>query len=144
SGRRSWPHHRERWRARLVAGMVSCIRRRSCRRSRVDLDARGLAAACWQECSMNRLNTAIFIFDGVEVLDFAGPFEVFSRTRLVPGVESRRGAESAPYNVFTVAERMGSIVATGGLSVSPQHDFTGAPGIDVLLIPGGWGTRPLL
>ena len=34
---------------------------------------------------MNKLNTAIFFFDGVEVLDFAGPFEVFSRTRLVPG-----------------------------------------------------------
>jgi transcriptional regulator GlxA family with amidase domain len=90
------------------------------------------------------LNVGIFIFDDVEVLDFAGPFEVFSRTRLLPGVESRRSAESAPYNVFTVAERMGSIVATGGLRVSPQHDFTGVPGIDVLLIPGGWGTRPLL
>ena len=46
---------------------------------------------------MNRLNTAIFIFDGVEVLDFAGPFEVFSRTRLVPGVESRRSEVSAPF-----------------------------------------------
>jgi hypothetical protein len=33
---------------------------------------------------MKKLNTGIFIFDGVEVLDFAGPFEVFSRTRLVP------------------------------------------------------------
>jgi hypothetical protein len=52
---------------------------------------------------MNRLNTAIFIFDGVEVLDFAGPFEAFSRTRLVPGVESRRSDSSAPFNVFTVA-----------------------------------------
>jgi putative intracellular protease/amidase len=39
---------------------------------------------------MKKLNTGIFIFDGVEVLDFAGPFEVFSRTRPVPGVESRR------------------------------------------------------
>jgi putative intracellular protease/amidase len=52
---------------------------------------------------MNRSNTAIFIFDGVEVLDFAGPFEVFSRTRLVPGVDSRRSDVSAPFNVFTVA-----------------------------------------
>jgi putative intracellular protease/amidase len=33
---------------------------------------------------MMKLNTGIFIFDDVEVLDFAGPFEVFSRTRLVP------------------------------------------------------------
>ncbi|MBI3003154.1 MAG: DJ-1/PfpI family protein, partial [candidate division NC10 bacterium] len=50
---------------------------------------------------MERWNVAIFIFDGVEVLDFAGPFEVFSRTRLVAGVESRRGEESAPFHVFT-------------------------------------------
>jgi len=48
---------------------------------------------------MKKLNTGIFIFDGVEVLDFAGPFEVFSRTRLVPGVESRRSDASAPFNV---------------------------------------------
>ena len=39
---------------------------------------------------MKKLNTGIFIFDGVEVLEFAGSFEVCSRTRLVPGVESRR------------------------------------------------------
>jgi putative intracellular protease/amidase len=53
---------------------------------------------------MNKLNTGIFIFEGVEALDFAGPFEVFSRTRLVPGVESRRSDVPAPYNVFTVAK----------------------------------------
>jgi len=47
---------------------------------------------------MKKLNTAIFIFDGVEVLDFAGPFEVFARTRLVAGVESRRSDVSAPFN----------------------------------------------
>jgi transcriptional regulator GlxA family with amidase domain len=90
------------------------------------------------------MNVGVFIFDDVEVLDFAGPFEVFSRTRLVPGVESRRSAENAPYNVFTVAESAGSIVATGGLRVSPAYDFAGAPAIDVLVIPGGWGTRSLL
>jgi len=39
---------------------------------------------------MNKQNVGILIFDDVEVLDFAGPFEVFSRTRLKLGVESRR------------------------------------------------------
>ena len=91
-----------------------------------------------------RLNVAVFIFDDVEVLDFAGPFEVFSRTRLVPGVESRRQTESAPYNVFTVAERREPILATGGLRVTPEYDFAAAPPIDVLVVPGGWGTRKLL
>lgn len=93
---------------------------------------------------MNQLNTAIFIFDGVEVLDFAGPFEVFSRTRLVPGVESRRSDASAPFNVFTVARSSDTVQATGGLQVLPHFSFAGAPPIDLLVIPGGFGTRPLL
>ena len=76
---------------------------------------------------MNKLNTAIFIFDAVEVLDFAGPFEVFSRTRLVPGVESRRSDTSAPFNVFTVARSADLVSATGGLRVLPHFDFGGAP-----------------
>lgn len=86
----------------------------------------------------------IFIFDEVEVLDFAGPYEVFSRTRLIPGLESRRSDHSAPFSVFTVAEQAAPIRATGGLLVIPAHDFVSAPPIDILLVPGGWGTRPLL
>jgi len=45
-------------------------------------------------------NVAILLFDGVEVLDFAGPFEVFSRTRLAPGVESHRSDATAPFRVL--------------------------------------------
>ena len=84
------------------------------------------------------------VFDEVEVLDFAGPFEVFSRTRLTPGLESRRSEESAPFNVFTVAPRPGFVIATGGLRIVPHCDFATAPAIDVLVVPGGFGTRPLL
>ena len=93
---------------------------------------------------MDKLPVSILIFDGVEVLDFAGPFEVFSRTRLVPGIESRRNEESAPFNVFTVAPRAEPITATGGLRVLPHHDFASDPRIDVLVVPGGFGTRALL
>src|SRR5260221_16596 len=93
---------------------------------------------------MDKAQVGILIFDEVEVLDFAGPFEVFSRTRLVPGVESRRNDETAPFNVFTVAARSGPIAATGGLRVLPHHDFASAPPIDILVVPGGFGTRALL
>ena len=93
---------------------------------------------------MKKLNAAIFIFDGVEVLDFAGPFEVFSRTRLVPGVDSRRSDESAPFNVFTVGRSTEPVDATGGLRVLPRFDFANAPQIELLVIPGGFGTRGLL
>lgn len=93
---------------------------------------------------MNKLNTGIFIFDSVEVLDFAGPFEVFSRTRLVPGVDSRRSDETAPFNVFTVAGSTEPVDATGGLRVLPRFGFANAPRIDLLVVPGGFGTRGLL
>lgn len=93
---------------------------------------------------MERWNTGILIFDGVEVLDFAGPFEVFSRTRTVPGVESRRDEASAPFRVFTVAKTAAPVTAVGGLVVQPHFAFADAPPIDLLLVPGGFGTRPLL
>lgn len=91
-----------------------------------------------------RRNVGILVFDNVEVLDFAGPFEVFSRTRLEPGVESRRSDDSAPFRVFTVAPAPGQIIATGGLRVLPEYDFDTVPRIDLLVVPGGFGTRPLL
>lgn len=93
---------------------------------------------------MERTNVGILLFDDVEILDFAGPFEVFARTRLTPGVESRRSEESAPFRVFTVARNRGPITTTGGLVVLPHHAFADAPRIDLLLVPGGFGTRRLL
>ena len=95
--------------------------------------------------SINSSQTVgILIFPDVEVLDFTGPFEVFSRTRLVPGVDSRRDEASAPFRVFTVAKTKEAIAATGGLTVIPHYDFSSTPAIDLLVVPGGFGTRPLL
>jgi transcriptional regulator GlxA family with amidase domain len=93
---------------------------------------------------MERLTVGIFIFDAVEVLDFAGPYEVFSRTRTTPGVESRMSDDTAPFQVFTVAETPDVVTATGGLRVIPDYYFATAPRIDILVVPGGFGTRPLL
>ncbi len=93
---------------------------------------------------MRSWNTAILVFDGVEVLDFAGPFEVFSRTRLVPGPESRRTDDSAPFRVFTVAPEKREVVATGGLRVSASFTYEDAPPVDLLVVPGGMGTRQLV
>ncbi|NWG02728.1 MAG: DJ-1/PfpI family protein [Syntrophaceae bacterium] len=93
---------------------------------------------------MEKWNVGILIFKDVEVLDFAGPFEVFSRTRLVLGVESRRSEESAPFSVFTVAKEGTPVMTTGGLKVIPEFAFSNTPPIDLLVLPGGFGTRPLL
>ncbi len=90
------------------------------------------------------INAGILLFDNVEVLDFAGPFEVFSRTRLQPGIDARRSDEGAPFQVFTVAKSREPVTATGGLTVVPRFGFEDAPRIDLLVVPGGFGTRRLL
>ncbi len=94
--------------------------------------------------TLTHRSVGILIFDDVEVLDFAGPFEVFSRTRLSPGAAARRSEESAPFTVFTVAPSHLPVTAIGGLVVVPRYSLADAPPIDVLVVPGGWGTRPLL
>jgi transcriptional regulator GlxA family with amidase domain len=93
---------------------------------------------------MNAMTVRFLFFDDVEVLDFAVLFEVFSRTRLQPGIESRRSNAGAPFNVYGVASVSGPICATGGLVVVPRYGFSDCPPIDLLVIPGGWGTRKLL
>lgn len=93
---------------------------------------------------MTRWRTAILIFDDVEVLDFAGPYEVLSRARTEPGVASRRSDDHAPFDVFTVARSRQPVRAIGGLQVIPDHGFADAPPIDLLVVPGGFGTRALL
>jgi transcriptional regulator GlxA family with amidase domain len=77
---------------------------------------------------------AILIFDDVEVLDFCGPFEVF-------GVCGRYGAPPPPFEVFTVAEAVRPISARNGLSVNPRYALGDCPPADIVLVPGGWGTR---
>src|SRR3954470_1911380 len=87
---------------------------------------------------MDRKRVGILIFDDVEVLDFAGPFEVFSTARLD---DTKRREEPSPFEVVLVAERMGLVVASGGLKVTPDFSLDGCPPLDVLVVPGGWGTR---
>ena len=87
---------------------------------------------------MNRKQVGIVVFENVEVLDFCGPFEVFSVTRLN---EEKRREEPSPFNVFLLAESTSPIVATGGMKVLPDYDLDSCPHIDILVVPGGWGTR---
>lgn len=76
---------------------------------------------------------AIFVFPGVEELDFVGPWEVLKAwERLAPDDGAR---------VFTVARDDGPIECAKGLRVIPDHGWADVPAIDVLLYPGGMGTR---
>jgi transcriptional regulator GlxA family with amidase domain len=87
---------------------------------------------------MDRKRIGIVIFDDVEVLDFCGPFEVFSVTRLI---EDRRREQPSPFEVLLVAEFDGPVTTSGGMKVLPDITFDSCPPLDILVVPGGWGTR---
>jgi transcriptional regulator GlxA family with amidase domain len=87
---------------------------------------------------MKRKQVGIVVFPDVEVLDFCGPFEVFSVTRLD---EERRREEPSPFELRLVAETRDLVTATGGLKVTPDCTLADCPPLDVLVVPGGWGTR---
>ncbi|HYL80226.1 MAG TPA: DJ-1/PfpI family protein [Candidatus Acidoferrum sp.] len=87
---------------------------------------------------MDRKRVGILIFPEVEVLDFCGPFEVFSVTRLN---EERRREEPSPFEVLLLAEHWSPVVTTGGMRVMPDAILDNCPPLDILVVPGGWGTR---
>jgi len=87
---------------------------------------------------MQRKRVGIVLFDDVEILDFCGPFEVFSVVRLD---EEKRREQASPFDVFLVAEKVDPVITAGGMRVIPDHTFGSCPKLDVLVVPGGWGTR---
>jgi transcriptional regulator GlxA family with amidase domain len=78
--------------------------------------------------------TGILLFDDAEELDFVGPWEVFTMARMLDDAHA----------VFTVARTRGPVRGAKGLRVLPDHDFGSAPPMDVLVVPGGIGTRRLI
>lgn len=84
------------------------------------------------------LIVGILIFDDVEILDVAGPFEVFAVTRLK---EKQRSQQSSPFKVYLISETKKQIIAIGGLRLTPDVTIGKCPELDLLIIPGGWGTR---
>jgi transcriptional regulator GlxA family with amidase domain len=81
-----------------------------------------------------RYNVGILLFNEVEVLDFAGPFEVFS---LAETLETHTKC----FRVFTVAEQAAPISARNGLCVCPAYTFENVPAMDILIVPGGYGAE---
>ena len=79
----------------------------------------------------------ILLFDGVEELDFAGPWEVFTTALML----ERGEAQGAAGSVVTLAEHERPVRCAKGLRVLPDHRLDAAPPVDLLLVPGGQGTR---
>ena len=83
----------------------------------------------------------IFVFENVEVLDFAGPYEVFTTASRVH--RRSRPSDPDPFKVFTIRRTGRPIRARAGLGVHPDYHFANHPPIDILVIPGGVVTQEL-
>ena len=87
---------------------------------------------------MERRRVGIVVFDDVEILDFCGPFEVFSTTRVD---EDKRGEQPSPFDVLLIAQKESPVTTSGNMKVIPDHTFLDCPKLDILCVPGGWGAR---
>jgi transcriptional regulator GlxA family with amidase domain len=81
----------------------------------------------------------ILIFPEAEILDFCGPFEVFASAALP--AETEDGRERRLFEVFTIAEQPDVVRCRGGLLVQPNHTLHDHPPLDLVVIPGGYGTE---
>lgn len=80
------------------------------------------------------MNIGIYIYDDAEVLDFSGPFEVFSTARHLTDND---------WQVFLVAEHKNLVTARGGFVVNPHYNFSDHPAIDLLIVVGGVHTHEI-
>jgi transcriptional regulator GlxA family with amidase domain len=82
-------------------------------------------------------NVAILIFPEVELLDFAGPFEVFTAASAVV-------KDEAPFNVYTVAASTDPIQTRYGLTVVSHYSLADCPPPQIVVVPGGRGSRAVM
>ncbi len=85
--------------------------------------------------SEGRRNVAIFVHDGVELLDFAGPGEVFAA--------ARTPSNDRAFNVYLVASSTQPIVSQGFVTITPQYTFDNCPRPAIIVLPGGATNRAL-
>ncbi|MDG2334883.1 MAG: DJ-1/PfpI family protein [Myxococcota bacterium] len=79
---------------------------------------------------MADLRVGVLLYPDAEELDWAGPFEVFSMAAMDKSLE-----------VVTIAQTTEPVRCAKGLRVLPDYDFEGAPKLDVIVVPGGQGSR---
>lgn len=87
---------------------------------------------------MEKIKVGILIYDNVEVLDFTGPYEVFSVCRTMDNPDY---SDPSAFEIILVSEYHRKVRTMGGMRVIPDHDFDDFPGADILIIPGGLGER---
>ncbi|ADU30953.1 DJ-1/PfpI family protein [Evansella cellulosilytica] len=85
---------------------------------------------------MTEWTVGILLFNEVEILDFAGPYEVFSITTMLDSNEQ-------PFKVVTISETSNMITARNGLKVLPDYSYRNHPPLDIVIVPGGYGAEEI-
>jgi len=88
-----------------------------------------------------KIPVAFAISEGVTVIDFAGPWEVFQDVHV-----RDRGAdmdEQMPFQLFTVSEKIEPLTGSGGLKLVPDYTFETSPSPKVVVIPAQRGSKAL-
>jgi len=81
----------------------------------------------------------IVVFDDAEELDFVGPWEVFCSAGMM--IERGEAPGAQPLKAVLIAEKAGPVRCAKGMRVLPDSTFADAPPLDLVLVPGGMGTR---
>jgi putative intracellular protease/amidase len=86
------------------------------------------AAAAAPQKQKPARNLAILIFDGVQIIDYTGPYETFGHAYSKDG---------EVFNIYTVSEKTNPITTAMGMTVTPKYSFENAPPPNVMVVPGG-------
>ena len=77
------------------------------------------------------LNLAIMLFEGVQIIDYTGPYETFGHAY----------DHGQMFNIYTVSEKGETLTTAMGMTVTPKYSFANCPKPDVIVLPGGMLTR---
>jgi len=86
------------------------------------------SSTCEHGIKVKKRKVAIFLYEGVEILDFSGPGEVFASTTV---------SGENPFDVYTVAESHEPILSQGFVTIIPEFSIEDAPLADIIVLPGG-------
>lgn len=108
------------------------------------LFAISVATSCQGAPQHRQLRVAFVISDGFNMIDFAGPWEVFQDVML-PNAGNPSKMGEMPFTLFTVSESTSPVKSTGGAAVTPEYSFANAPDPDIVVIGAqGSNSRELL
>jgi putative intracellular protease/amidase len=85
-----------------------------------------------QAAAEKPLRLAVLLFEGVQIIDYTGPWEVFGHASI---------HNHPAFEIYSVAQTPGPLTTSMGMSVNPKYTFANAPSPDVILLPGG-NVRP--